>query len=362
MPFASFGAKLRWFTNTYPHLARETTYAIGVKAYMAHWLTGTFATDPSSEPGRLPDWEDLCKACAWSVQKFVPVRAEMDILGNLREELAGQFGLRSPIPVVIGLNDGASATLGSGASRAREGVITLGTNGVIFLVTDQTVPADIRLRDAIFSWPFIQGRWIAGGQTKSGAASLQWYLNWTQLRAPQEKEFFRLLEECVDVPIGSRGITFLPYLMGKGTPGDSPLVTGGFLGLSLQTGRADLGRAVLEGVAFSLRDAMHALAHHGAIGEKLMVTGGGAKSPLWCQIVADVLNQTLFVTEGDSCLGAAMLAAAGIGLYEGIDAAMEGMIPASTAIQPQLEDVNLYVDFYEQFRRRRDLLFELAEG
>ena len=359
MPFASFGAKLRWFTETHPDLAKKTAYAFGVKAYLLHWLTGEYGTDPSSEPGRSGMWERICSACSWSIEKLVPVRGETEIIGNLREDLARDFGFTHPIPVIIGLNDGASATLGNGASQPGEGVITLGTNGVIFLVTDRPFSPEVRLRDAIFCWPYIGKLWIVGGQTKSGAASLQWFLGWMQSEAPEDLDYQRALNASQEAPIGSRGVMFFPYLMGKGTPGDDPSASGGFLGLSLQIGRGDLTRAVLEGVAFSLRDAMNALSQHSASAEKLMITGGGARSELWCQIVADVLNQTLLHTSGDSCLGAAMLAAVGIGLFEDVDATIGNMKPEATEVIPLPNNFEGYELIYQEFCRKRDIFFRL---
>ncbi len=359
MPFAAFGAKLRWFTDTHPDLAQTAARAVGVKAFLLHWLTGEYATDRSSEPGRSKNWERMCSACAWSIDKLVPVCEESEVIANLREDLAQQLGLKHPVPVINGLNDGASATLGNGAARVGDAVITLGTNGVIFLVTDQPVAPEVRLQDAIFYWPYLEGRWIVGGQTKSGAASLQWYLGWEQSGPLRDSDYTRILDESTDAPLGSRGVTFLPYLMGKGTPGDDPSATGAFLGLSLQTVRGDLTRAVLEGVAFTLRDAMNALSRHGASVEKMMITGGGARSELWRQIVADVLNQPIHHSIGDSCLGAAMLAAVGIGLHEDVDAAVEKMKPQTTEVDPLPQNVEIYEVLYQEFRRRRDIVFEL---
>jgi xylulokinase len=361
MPFAAFGAKLRWFTETHPNLAKKTAYALGVKAYLSHWLTGEYATDPSSEPGRSGEWERLCGACHWSIEKLAPVRPETDTVGMLREDLAQKFGFVHSLPIVLGLNDGASATLGNGVFHPGEGVITLGTNGVIFLVTDQPLEPEIRLRDAIFCWPYLQKSWIVGGQTKSGAASLRWFLGWMRSEASGDLEYQRALNESADVPVGCRGVMFFPYLMGKGTPGDDPSLTGGFLGFSLQTGRATLTRAVLEGVAFTLRDAIMALSRQQMPIGTLMVTGGGARSALWRQILADVLDHPLQYSIGDSCLGAAMLAAVGINLYADIEAAIEEMKPENITVVPQPQDVEIYSRLYREFTKKRNILFELNE-
>lgn len=359
MPFAAFGAKLRWFIETHPDLARNTFYAMGIKAYISHWMTGEYATDPSSEPGRTNIWLRLCDACDLSIERLVPERVATAIVGDLRAELAQQFAFDEPVPIVMGLNDGASATLGNGAAHTGEAVITLGTNGVIFVVSDQPIPSDIRLRDAIFCWPFINDRWIIGGQTKSGAASLQWFMGWTQPGFPDNLEFSQLLEESAEVPAGSRGVTFLPYLMGKGTPRDDPSATGAFTGLSLQTRRRELARAVLEGVAFTLRDAMQALSANKVYVENIMITGGGARSVLWRQILANVLNRPLHYSDGDSCLGAAMLAAVGIGNFPDVDTALESMKPETSECHPQNQAVEQYERLYHTFEKKRDVLFDI---
>ncbi len=163
MPFASFAAKLKWFTETHPKLAGRARYALGVKAYLAHWLTGRYATDPSSEPGDAEDWQAMCGACDWSVNRLVPVAAATEVLGELRTDMRQELGLKHPLPVVMGLNDGGSATLGNGAYEPGEGVVTLATNGVVYIVSDRPVPAELRLSRSIFCWPFVDDRWIVRG-------------------------------------------------------------------------------------------------------------------------------------------------------------------------------------------------------
>jgi sugar (pentulose or hexulose) kinase len=356
MPFAAFPAKLCWFTEAHPALARRTALALGVKAYLVHWLTGVYATDPSSEPGRTEAWRPMCGACGWSLDRLAPVRPAAEPVGGLLAERARAFGLRPGLPVVLGLNDGASATLGNGALHPGEAVLTLGTNGVLYLVAGQAAPAPLRLDQAIFSWPFVEGRFVIGGQTKCGAASLQWLAGVLQAERGEGFSFDTMLQDSADRPPGSHGVTFLPYLMGEGTPRDDPRATGSFVGLTLAAGRGDLVMAVLEGVAFALRDVLEALAAVHPIHVPLGITGGGARSPLWRQIVADVLNRPLRHAQGDSCLGAAMLAAVGAGLYPSPAAACRGMQETPLEVRPRPEAVAAYAHLYGEFCRRRDAL------
>ncbi len=303
MPFAAFAAKLKWFTENHPELTREVRYALGVKAYLVHYLTGRYATDPSSEPGNSKAWERMCDACNWSLNQLAPVLPESEVVGEMRSEIAEECGLDGPIPVVLGLNDGASATLGNGALTSGEGVITLGTNGVLFLVSDLPVPPEVRLEQAVFCWPYVEGRWVLGGQTKTGAASLQWLVGILTDKKPTDGDFEKILRACAAKPAGSHGVMFFPYLMGRGTPHDDPSITGGFVGLRMQSDRADLAHAVLEGVTFSLREVTDAFGYIQQKINGLSITGGGAQSELWSQMVADVLNKPLQHCEGTRAWG-----------------------------------------------------------
>ena len=252
------------------------------------------------------------------------------------------------------MNDGGSAVLANGAFENGEGIVTLSTNGVVFLVSEAPVAASDRLEKAVFCWPYLEGRWILGGQTKSGAASLQWLRSILHGGAVGEAEMGQLLEECAGTPPGSHGVLFLPYLMGQGTPADDPEARGAFTGLTLSTDRSDLTRAVLEGVAFSLRDVLQELERHISKIDRLSITGGGARSRLWRQIVADVLDRTLGYSQADSCLGAAMLAAAAVGEYADAGQAARGMLRTPEETRPQPDTALTYRQVYAEYCQRRD--------
>jgi xylulokinase len=356
MPFAAFPAKLKWFTETHPDLAREAQYALGVKAYLLHWLTGCYGTDPSSEPGKRESWQKTYNACDWSMDRLAPVLPATKLVGEVRDDLSKELGFEDAVPVVMGLNDGASATLGNGAVQPGEGVITLATNGVIFLVSDKPIPSELRLKHALFCWPYVDDHWIVGGQTKTGAASLQWLHGLLKSETSVGFDIEQMLLECANTPPGSHGVMFFPYLMGRGTPKDDPSVRGGFIGLTLQTNRADLTRAVLEGVAFTLRDVFDTLTRNDLDVNRLMITGGGAQSELWRQIVADVLNKTLSYSDGDSCLGAAILAAIGVGIFPSIEAALKIMKSETQDNHPRHKVVAIYEQMYDEYVQKRDAL------
>lgn len=354
LPRASFAAKLKWFGHAYPGLADRARFAVGVKAFVGHWLTGRFATDPSSEPGNDEQWETVCRACNWSLDRLPPAVEATNRLGQLRQELAEELGLRSPIPVAAGLNDGACTTLGNGACEAGQGVVALSTNGVVFLVTDRMVVPEVRQRRSLFFWPFVSGRSIVGGQNKAGASCLQWLLGILRDGAAGDADYERLLTACAGSPPGSRGVRFLPFLMGRGTPHDDPTATASFVGLTPRAGRGDLGRAVLEGVAFTIRDILEELVRIGAEVRQLRITGGGARSELWRQIISDVLGMSLGYSGADSCLGAAMLAGVAAGVFDTVEAACRSMSRAVAWSEPQRSTVRAYEKLYREFCELRD--------
>jgi xylulokinase len=356
MPFAAFAAKLKYFTETYPELAHKTQYALGVKSYLTGWLTGTYATDPSSEPGASAEWARVCAACGWSLEKLAPIKPATGVLGVLRQDLAQKIGLERSIPVVLGLNDGASATLGNRALHAGEGVITLGTNGVIFLVADGPIPPELRLQRALFCWPYLQDRWIIGGQSKAGAGCLQWLSEVMANSTESSMDLGSFVLESGTTP-GSEGVMFYPYLMGRGTPFDDPSARAGFVGLTFHTRRSHIIRSVLEGVAFSLREILDTFHDCGLKTKHFAITGGGARSEAWRQIVANIFNQQIVFAEGDSCLGAAILASVGVGIFVDVDQAVEAMKQPTTMVQPQADSVQAYKRIYSEYLRTRDRMY-----
>lgn len=359
MPYAAFAAKLKWFTETYPDLARATRFAFGTKTYLAHWLTGLHATDPSSEPGSSDEWSKVCQACGWTLERLPPLLKPTDVIGSLRAEIAEEFGLVRPIPVVIGLNDGGSSALGSGAIRAGDGVVALGTNGVIFAVSDSPVAAELRLARAIFCWPYLDGHWITGGQTKTGGASLSWLGGILRPETTGPQDFEGILSEAERVAPGAEGVVFLPFLMGQGTPRDNPSARGAFAGLTIATTRAHLTRAALEGVAFTLRDVLEELGRLSISARRLSITGGGARSELWRRIVAEVLDVPLAHSRGDSCLGAAILASVGVGLHGDIASASSAMCPPAQVLQPRPDAIAVYQRVYRDYSSLREAILGL---
>jgi len=354
-PLTGFPAKLLWAVEERPDLMARADQVVDVKGFLLRWLTGQAVTDPSSGPGAMSWFAPVFEYIGWPVERLPRVMMPTDALCGLREDVARQVGLRSGIPVFTGVNDGASATLGSGAVCLGDSVITLATNGVARVLVSERVNSGAILARYLFSWPFVDGLWICGGFTRSGARSLQWLADLFGIPRDQAA-YDALLTEAAAVPFGSRGVVFLPYLAGRGTPEADPDLRGGFVYVGLEHDRADLTRAVLEGVAFAVREIYEEFARLELGVGAIRLTGGGARSRLWRQIIADVLNQPVSCAGGDSTLGNAMVAAVGLGLHPDFVAAAEAMVHRFGHEEPNADGVSIYERIFSTYTSTRDTL------
>jgi xylulokinase len=271
-----------------------------------------------------------------------------EITGRVTAEAAALTGLKMGTPVVAGGGDQAAQAVGVGAVRPGIVALTLGTSGVVFATTGQAfIEPEGRLHAFCHSVP---GRWHLMGVMLSAAGSLRWYRD---TFAPG-MGYDELLAPAAQVPMGCEGLLFLPYLTGERTPHPDPLARGAFVGLTLRHTQAHLSRAVLEGVAFGLRDGFELMKSAGLASiEQVRVSGGGAKSPLWRQILADVFNAelvTVNTTEG-AAYGAALLAGVGVGAWADVDAACAATVRETGSTKPGNEGVAYYEKTYAAYRQ-----------
>ena len=330
------------------------------KDYVRYRLTGQFATDRAGAAGTLlmdvktRDWSPEVLDALDIPADWLPQTHEgPEVTGHISVEAAGATGLKAGTPVVGGGGDQAAQAVGVGAVEPGIVALTLGTSGVVFASTGEPfVEPEGRLHAFCHAVP---GRWHLMGVMLSAAGSLRWYRD---TLAPGV-DFDALLAPAADVPPGSEGLLFLPYLTGERTPHPDPLARGAFVGLTVRHTQAHLTRAILEGVAFGLRDSFELMQSVGlAEIRQVRISGGGARSALWRQILADVLNVelvTVNTTEG-AAYGAALLAATGAGVYPDVDTACAATIrltgrtvpgPASVAYG---EVYPLYRDLYPALR------------
>jgi len=248
---------------------------------------------------------------------------------------------------MAGGGDQAAGAVGAGAVRPGVVSLTLGTSGVVFATTDAPlVEPEGRLHAFCHAVP---GRWHFMGVTLSAAGSLQWYHD---TLTPKES-FADIVAEAEQAPAGSEGLIFLPYLSGERTPYPDPLARGSFVGLTLRHTRAHMTRAVLEGVAFSMRDCFSLLqgAGLGAVTE-VRIAGGGAKGPLWRKIVASALGLPMLTvnsTEG-AAYGAALLGGVGAGAWPSVEAACDATIAVTGRDEPVADWVGAYQSLYPRYR------------
>jgi xylulokinase len=358
--------KILWLRNHEPELFAKLRQILLPKDYVRYKLTGAYATDKADAAGTLlldvkqRDWSTEVLAGLELPAEWLPKTHEgPDVTGQVSAQAAEETGLAAGTPVVGGGGDQAAQAVGVGAVRPGVVALTLGTSGVIFAsAAEPFIEPEGRLHAFCHAVP---QRWHMMGVMLSAAGSLRWYRD---TLAPG-LDFEALLAPAADIPPGSEGLLFLPYLTGERTPYPDPLARGAFAGLTLRHSQAHLSRAVLEGVAFGLRDGFELMKGAGLTGiSQVRVSGGGAKSPLWRQILADVLAVelvTVNTTEG-AAYGAALLAGVGAGAWPDVDTATDACVTLTGATAPQTATVEQYEPVYIQYRALYPALRDISHA
>lgn len=345
--------KILWVRQHEPPIYARTRHVLLPKDYIRYRLTGEFAMDRAGGAGTLlfdlkaRTWSDEVLQALEIPAPWLPSTYEgPEITGDVSEGASAATGLAAGTPVVGGGGDQAAQAVGVGAVEPGIIALTLGTSGVVFAATESPlIEPEGRLHAFCHAVP---DRWHLMGVMLSAAGSLQWYRD---TLAPG-LDFDDLLSEAESAPPGGEGLLFLPYLTGERTPHPDPLARGAWVGLTVRHSRAHLTRAVLEGVAYGIKDSF-SLIQQAGLGriEEVRLSGGGARSPLWRQIIADVLGQTLVTvktTEG-AAYGAALLAGVGAGLFENVPAACEQTIRVTGRTEPG-EATTFYQERYPRYR------------
>ena len=311
--------KLLWIRRHEPEVWSRIAHVLLPKDYVRLRLSGDHAVDRADGAGTLlfdlarRDWSDEVVRALEIDPAWLPRTYEgPEVTGTVSQEAAAATGLRAGTPIVAGGGDQAAAAVATGAVEPGVVSLSLGTSGVVFAATDApAIEPNGRAHSFCHAVP---ARWHVMGVMLSAAGSLRWYRD---ALAPGVS-FPELVGEASEVPAGSDGLLFLPYLTGERTPHPDPLARGAFVGLTLHHGRPHLTRAVLEGVAFGLRDSLELVRSvRVPMAGEIRATGGGIASALWRQILADVLEMPVATTstsEG-AAQGAAMLASVGAGWF-----------------------------------------------
>jgi xylulokinase len=357
-------AKIMWIRRNEPEVFRRVSHFIQAKDFLVLKLTGRVCSDYSDASGtqmldiRELHWsQEILSAAGVSAQLLPELLESTTVAGTVTPEAASASGLAQGTPVAVGGGDGACATCGAGVVSEGDAYLCLGTS--TWMATASRAPLIDKARRTVTFGHFIRGLYFPCGVMQSGGGSLAWF---REALADTEKAEAReagidvheiLNREAAEVPPGSEGLLFLPYLMGERSPWWSATARACFVGLSPRHGRKHMLRAVMEGVAYNMRIIADAFAEQGLRYESLRMIGGAARNPVWRQIFADVLEKPVellsFVEEATS-VGAAIAGGVGIGLFHTIDeAARIVKVVERTESQPARYPV--YRSYYPCFTR-----------
>jgi len=370
-------SKIMWVKNNEPQIYEKCVKILLPKDYIRYMLTGEFATEVSDASGM--QLLDVRKR-QWSGEVLGKLEIDSSLLGKVYEsfEITGVVnsqaavltGLKAGTPVVGGAGDQAAGAVGNGI--VRQGVLsaTLGTSGVVFAHTNN-VAIDKSGRVHTFCHA-VPNTWHVMGVTQAAGLSLKWFRdNFCE----SEKEAAKLLnidpyilldKEAEKIPLGSNGLLFLPYLMGERTPHLDPNARGVFFGLSAMHTKYDMLRSVMEGVAFSQKDCFEIIKGMGIEATQVRASGGGGKSPLWRQMLADMFPcniATINSCEGGA-LGVALLAGVGTGVYASVPEACDATIKVKSEQKPNAQANLAYEKYYNiykgLYKNLKDSFVELA--
>jgi len=346
--------KILWVREHEPDVYARARQILLPKDYIRYRLTGTYGTDKAGAAGtvlfnlKARDWSpEVLEALEIPAEWLPPTHEGPEVTSTIDQATAELTGLKAGTPVVGGGGDQAAGAVGVGAVEPGIVSLALGTSGVVFASTGAPfIEPEGRLHAFCHAVP---DTWHLMGVMLSAAGSLQWYHD----TLTPDLSFDDLTAPAAGVPAGAEGLLFLPYLTGERTPYPDPLARAGFVGLTLRHGQPHMTRAVLEGVAFGLRDSMELMKQAG-LGDirQVRISGGGAKSALWRQILADVLGSelvTINTTEG-AAYGAAVLAGVGAGAWASVPEACAAAVRVVDRVTPQADQVARYDALYPLYR------------
>ena len=350
--FAGFTApKILWMQKNEPQLWARVKKIMLPKDYLAYRLSGTFCTDYSDASGML--LLDVKNRC-WSkemMEIYHVTREQLPDLfesyepvGTLKPEIAEELGLSTEVKIIAGAGDNAAAAVGTGTVGEGRCNLSLGTSGTIFITSKKF---GVDENNALHSFDHADGGYHLMGCMLSAASCNKWWMDEilkTKDYSGEQKNIEKL---------GENPVFFLPYLMGERSPHNNPDARAMFIGMSMDTTREDMTQAVLEGVAFGLRDSLEVARSLGISIARSKICGGGAKSPLWRKIIAAVMNLKLDIIESEEGpgYGGAILAAVGCGEYASVEEACEKLVKVVDTIEPDPVLVEKYEEKYQQFRK-----------
>lgn len=350
--FAGFTLpKILWMKKHEPDLFSKIRRIMLPKDYLIYMLSGEFCTDFSDASGTLlldvknRSWsKEMLELCNLNINQLPKLCESYEQVGTLRKEVAEELDFKPTVKIITGAGDNAAAAIGTGTIGEGRCNISLGTSGTIFI---SSTHFKVDSFNALHSFAHADGNFHLMGCMLSAASANQWWCKNILGTTHYDEEQANIQK------LGENNVYFLPYLMGERSPHNNPFARAMFVGMSLDTNREDMVQAVLEGVAFGLRDSFEIARELGIKVNRTKICGGGAKSLLWCKIIANVMNVTVEIPEQDEgpALGAAILAAVGSGLYQNLESAVSRIVRVKDSIEPEEILVKKYEQAYWNFRK-----------
>lgn len=347
--------KILWFKNRFPEIYTKTDAFLPSNGYIVYRFTGKYSCDLSQGYGQFfyniyesSYDEEIAESLGIDIEKIPPLYSCRDVVGVLTEKAAAETGLTPGIPVVAGGLDAACGTLGAGVIEDGQTQEQGGQAGGMSICISKPL-SDKAL---ILGNHVIDGKWLLQGGTVAGGGSLKWFASLFGKSFAETDVFKAIDKEVSSSPAGANNVIFHPYLNGERSPIWDPDAKGLFWGLSFSTTKADMARAVMEGVAFSLRDNIETAKRAGAVCSELYSVGGSASSDVWMQIKADVtgIRMTSAAPESASALGAAILAGIASGLYKDFKEAAETVCRPGKYYYPDPELKSVYDKGFELYK------------
>ena len=359
--------KILWVKENEPEIFAKIKKIMLPKDYIAYKLSGVFATDYSDASGMLlldvknQDWSDkMLEIIGVKRDQLAKLFHSYEAVGTVTSEASALTGLPTTAKVVIGGGDQAVGAIGSGIVSQGMCSVSLGTSGVLFVAADNF--AVDKSPAAIHAFCHSTGRYHFMGVTLSAAGSNKWWVEDILGTTDHSKE-----QQDIN-KLGTNPVFFLPYLSGERTPHNDSMARGAFVGMNTTTTREDMTQAVMEGVTFSLRDILSRVRDLGSLVDTARIIGGGAKSKVWCQMTADILQlkvEKITASEGPA-FGAAILAMVGAGQFANVEEACIKLISISETYTPNPERVKQYDERYpiyvNLYKALKDSFHIIAKG
>ncbi len=350
--FAGFTApKILWVAKNEPENFARVDKIMLPKDYLAYKLSGTFCTDVSDASGMLlfdvknKCWsKEMMDICGVKESQLAQIFESYEKVGTLKSDIAEELGLSDAVVIAAGAGDNAAAAVGTGTVGPGSCNISLGTSGTVFIASEEF---GVDKFNSLHAFAHADGNYHLMGCMLSAASCNKWWMDeiiGTKDYAAEQKDITKF---------GENNVYFLPYLMGERCPHNNPDARGTFIGMSMDTTRADMTQAVFEGVTFGLRDSVEVAKDLGIKIERTKICGGGAKSPIWRQMVANIMNIEVDLLESEEGpgYGGAILAAVACGEFASVEEAAKKLVKVVDTVKPQPEIAALYEKQYQKFRQ-----------